>query len=289
MDEVPTRETDNGDIRHVRQFVAKAAGSRRIGCSRYAVAPGARQMPVHDHGDEDEVFYVLGGSGLSWQKGDACAIGPGDAIVHVVNGLPHTLLAGDEGLDVLAFASGSDTHLTYLPRPKVMWAGPRWVPADGPHPFAAEAALGPLERPVPSPDRPANVVALADVRVDAFPGVAVRQLGAAGGSRRAGLNHVVLDPGASGSPPHCHSLEEELIVVLDGTGTLALGTDSHPLRAGDVVARPPASGVAHAVTAGDAGLTYLVFGTREEGDLVHYPETAQVWLRGLGVKIQVSG
>ena len=33
------------------------------------------------------------------------------------------------------------------------------------------------------------------------------------------------------------------------------------------------------------GLTYLVYGTREPGDSVYYPETGQVRLRGLGVTL----
>lgn len=50
-------------------------------------------MPQHVHVDEEELFFVLAGSGLSWQ---------GDAI--------HEVRAGDlvhEPLDVLAYASGS--------------------------------------------------------------------------------------------------------------------------------------------------------------------------------------
>ena len=286
IEDVPVREVENGDVAHARRRLGAAAGARRAGLSRFEVPAGARQMPVHVHGDEDEVFFVLGGSGLSWQGGDACEVRPGDAVVHVANGAPHTFLAGAEGLDLLAFAHSRATNQRTLQRAKVMWAGPRWVPTDGPHPFAAEAAAGPLERSEPG-DQPPNVVALAEVGVDAFPGVAVRQLGAAGGSRRAGLNHVVLDPGAAGAPPHCHSLEEELFAILAGSGTLTLGDEAHPLRVGDTVARPPATGVPHALTAGADGMTYLVFGTREAGDSVYYPQAGKVWLRGLGVRIDV--
>src|SRR5947209_5239532 len=92
---VPVREVVEGDIRFARQRLALAAGARRIGCSHYLVAAGARQMPVHVHGDEEEIFYVLGGGGLSWQRGDACAVGPGDAVVHPPEGDPHTFLAGE--------------------------------------------------------------------------------------------------------------------------------------------------------------------------------------------------
>jgi uncharacterized cupin superfamily protein len=287
-DDVAPTEGSAGEIRFTRRRLGAAAGAARIGCSLYEVPAGARQMPVHRHGDEEEIFHVLGGGGLSWQRDAACSVGPGDAIVHPARGAEHTFLAGDEGLELLAFASGSDTDLTYLPRAKVMWCGPRWVPVDAPHPFVAEAQAGPLPRPAPG-ERPDNVIATAAVAATQRGAGTVRTLGSTAGSVKAGLNHVVLGPGAAGAPHHCHALEEELFYVLEGSGTLRLGDrDEHRLRAGDVVCRPPSTGVAHSIIAGDDGITYLVYGTRVPGDSVYYPELGKVRLRGLGVTIDVS-
>jgi uncharacterized cupin superfamily protein len=286
LQDVEARDVAEGDIRFSRRMLAAAAGARRIGTSHYVVAPGARQMPVHVHGDEEEIFFVVSGDGLSWQRGSGCAVGPGDAVVHRPGGDPHTFLAGDRGLELLAFASGSDTSITYLPRAKVMWCGPRWVPVDSPHPFRAEGAAGPLERPEPG-ERPPNVVALDQVDTGPFPGLEVRTLGRAGGSVKAGLNHVTLPAGRSGAPLHCHSLEEELFYVLTGAGVLRLGEEQHAVRAGDVVARPPSTGVPHSLVAGEDGLVYLAYGTREPGDSVYYPDTGKVRLRGLGVTLDV--
>ncbi len=283
-DDVPERTVSHGDIAFARRRLAHAAGATQIGCSHYSVPPGARQMPVHVHGDEEEIFLVLDGDGLSWQDDAACPVAPLDAIVHRPRGAAHTFLAGPRGLELLAFASGSETSITWLPRAAVMWAGPRWVPLDGPHPFVAEAAAGPLPRPEAGP-RPANVLALANAPATALRGAEVRALGRAAGSRRAGLNHVRLPPGSPGAPAHCHALEEELFVVLGGAGTLELGDGEHPLRTGDVIARPPSTGVPHALRAGEEGLTYLVYGTRVAGDSVYYPQSGQIRLRGLGVTI----
>jgi uncharacterized cupin superfamily protein len=285
LHEIPSRTVTEADIAFDRRRIGPVAGTDRIGVSWYEVPPGRRQMPVHVHGEEEEIFFVLAGGGLVWQKGEACEIGPGDAIVHRPNGRPHTLLAGDEGLTVLAFDSGSESNLSFLPRAGVMWAGPRWVPLDGPHPFRAEGLAGPLERPEVDPDqpRPANVVGLRELEND--PPSRLRALGRAAGAIKAGLNHVTLGPGVSGPPPHVHSLEEELFYVLAGSGTLTLGRDEHPLTAGDIVARPPATGIAHSLRAAEDGLTYLVYGTREPGDSVYYPTRGQVRLRGLGVTI----
>lgn len=147
---------------------------------------------------------------------------------------------------------------------------------------------GTREAPDPG-ERPANVVALENVESDArLEGCGVRMLSRAAGSVNAGLNHVRLEPGATGPPSHCHALEEELFYVLEGSGTVTLGADEYPLRSGDVVARPPATGVAHRIRADEHGMTYLAYGTRVPGDSVYYPETGKVRLRGLGVTIDAS-
>ncbi|MGI8715717.1 MAG: cupin domain-containing protein [Solirubrobacteraceae bacterium] len=284
--EVKEIEVAEGDIVFARRRLGEAAGAQRIGASLYVVAPGARQMPVHVHGDEEEIFYVLGGCGLGYERGDAYEVAAGDTIVHRPGGRPHTFLAGDEGLELLAFGNGANANLTFLPRAKVMWCGPRWVPLDAPHPFRAEGLAGPLQAPAPG-ERPANVVALDSLDTAPLPGAQVRALGRAAGAVKAGCNHVTLEPGQGGAPPHCHALEEELFYVLDGAGSLLLGDHEHALRAGDVVARPPSTGVAHSLAAGDQGMTYLVYGTREPGDSVYYPQAGQVRLRGLGVTLDV--
>ena len=237
-DDVEARDVAEGDIAFARRRLGAAAGTRRIGASLYVVPPGARQMPVHVHGDEEEIFFVLSGDGLGYEKGDGYEIGAGDVIVHPPSGRPHTFLAGEAGLELLAFGSGSDTSITFLPRAKVMWCGPRWVPLDAPHPFRAEGLAGRLQAPEPGP-RPANVVSLDSVDASAFPGAEARALGRAAGAVKAGLNHVTLGPGVSGAPPHCHALEEELFYVLEGAGTLLLDDAEHALvPATSSLARP---------------------------------------------------
>jgi uncharacterized cupin superfamily protein len=92
-------------------------------------------------------------------------------------------------------------------------------------------------------------------------------------------------------PPHCHSLEEEVFVVLEGTATLQLWSDGEAseeqeLRRGDVVSRPAATGVAHTIAPGETGVTYLAYGTREPGDMCFYPQSGRVSLRGLGIALR---
>src|SRR5665647_3455756 len=49
-----------------------------------------------------------------------------------------------------------------------------------------------------------------------------RDLAKAAGSRITGLNHVVVASGKLSCPPHVHSAEEEIFVILEGEGTLLL-------------------------------------------------------------------
>jgi uncharacterized cupin superfamily protein len=92
-------------------------------------------------------------------------------------------------------------------------------------------------------------------------------------------------------PPHVHSAEEEILVVLDGDGTLELTPsmppgaepEVHAVRKGSVVARPAGTGVAHAFRAGDSGMTLIAWGTRDPNDICWYPRSKKIFWRGVGV------
>ena len=60
-----------------------------------------------------------------------------------------------------------------------------------------------------------------------------------------GIQHVVVEPDKDSAPPHCHSLEEEIFVILDGDGVVVLGAEETPVGPGHVISRPAGTGVAH--------------------------------------------
>ena len=89
----------------------------------------------------------------------------------------------------------------------------------------------------------------------------VRDLGACRGlAARRACGSSTSRPGSSINPPHCHSAEEEIFVVLDGDGTLELWPhlrlggehEEHPVTRGHASSRArPGPGVAHTFRAGD--------------------------------------
>ena len=295
-DDVRTSRGERGHIAGTWQSLT-GRDSRTIGVKRIRVDPGMWSTPLHLEGAEEEVFYVLAGSGVSVQSdGDDTLgydVGAGDCLVHLALENAHTLRAGDDGIDVLAF--GQRTYaggVTWLPRAGVAWLGETWAPvgAEEDHPWAREAAAGPAEIAETS-TRPSTVVNVDDVepveRNGATVGRRVRNLGRAAGSLRTGLRLSEVLPGKLNAPPHCHSAEEEIFIVLEGDGDLLLweenGIVEHPVRTGSVVARLAGTGVAHAFRAGAPGMTVLMYGTRDPNDICYYPRSGKVFFTGLGV------
>jgi uncharacterized cupin superfamily protein len=286
-DDVEEARREEGFIGATWRPLGWKTDCRRIGVNRIDMAPGEIPTPPHVHHDEEEIHFVLSGSGLSWQDGKTYAIGAGDVLVHRVNEEAHTLRGGDDGLSVLAFGQRGGSWGATLPRSAARWARPGWVEANpGDNPWVREAALGPPDFPEPEAERPETIRRVADA--DAFFDGALRALTPHGLTERTGLNHVTLAAGATGAPRHAHSTEEELYVVLDGAGTLYLGDDEHPVRAGHLIAFPSGTRTAHGIRGGEEGLTFLAYGERRSDDLVFYPTSGRVLIRGIGVVTQLE-
>jgi uncharacterized cupin superfamily protein len=282
---------DVGNIHASWSFLGEAAGCRVVGVRRIELAPGEIPTPAHAHSDEEEIFFVLAGSGLSWQDGVTYEVGAGDCIVHRARTQAHTLRAGDDGLDVLAFGPRPRPGITVLPNQQAAWLLPTWVEVGaGTHPYEREPEL---DWPAPSP-RPASIVNAEDVE-GAYGGIA-KSLAKEGGALQTGLNLFALPPNDEGASPHCHSADEEIFVVLDGEGALELWgppnretplqtapTETHPVRRGHVVSRPAGTRISHCFRSGDRGLTFLAYGTREPNDICYYPRSNKVFFRGIGL------
>ena len=297
--------TWRGERGHIAGTWSSLTGrnSRTVGLKRIQVDPGMWSTPLHLEGAEEEIFYVLGGSGTSVQwEGEDDPVGyeirAGDCLLHRALENAHTLHAGPDGLDVLAF--GQRTHangITWLPRAGVAWLGETWSPvgAEEDHPWTREAAAGPPEVGEPAA-RPSTIVHLPDLEANEREtekiGRRVRYVGRELGSVQTGIRHAEVFPGKLNAPPHCHAAEEEIFVVLEGDGHVLLweadGVTEQEVRAGSIVCRPAGTGVAHAFRGGDSGMSLLMYGTRDPREICYYPRSGKVFFVGLGVVVRVS-
>jgi uncharacterized cupin superfamily protein len=280
VDDVKPESWDVGECKATRRRLGAAAGAARIGVALIEVAPGARSTPVHCHAEEDEAFLVLAGSGVSYQSSgskDARAyeIGVDDVLWHPSNGDAHTLIAGPEGLIVLVAAEGTRSTVTYLPRTKQFWLGPRWSPADSHPPFVADAELGPLEVPQTDPRRPPSIRNLNELPLHegregalAFATRDIRDMGA----QRLVLAQDAMPPSSHNTKLHFHSAREEAWYVRSGSGTARLGEDGYPLRAGSFWLARENGGVGHRVEVGSDGMELVTIGDMIPGDVAVYPE-----------------
>jgi uncharacterized cupin superfamily protein len=239
------------------QDIGEAAGAlnvclRRLQLAREEVAQQADPAA-------EEIVFIAEGSG-SWEYGDGTSpVRAGDCIVRLAQHEGHSLRGGSDGLTAFAFVS----------------------------PIARRPFSGAMTR---SP----NIVNLEAIEPD-YEGDAGKWVVVArnAGAVRAGLNWGRLEPGQAGASPHLHSADEEVFVILEGAGTLELwpspalaeqmAREEHELRAGDVVWRPPSTGIAHFLRGGDEAMIFLAYGTREPNDVCYYPRSNKIYWRGVGL------
>jgi uncharacterized cupin superfamily protein len=293
-DDVEPRRRAKGEMDATWQRLGEAAGTKGVGVNLLRVAPGKLPTPPHSHGASEEVYYVLEGSGLAWQDGQVHEVRPGDCVIQRAAEHEHTFIAGPDGLGYIVFGTRHLTDFGWLPRSEAIRFGRQWVEGRVDDPWEREVEGPPLAYGEPAA-RPPNILNIDEVELERWGRFATAPLATKERSDQAGFHWERLEPGARGSVPHCHSEEEEIFVMLEGEGTLHLwpspsfasGTGAEkeeiPIRAGHVVARPPATRVSHWFRAGPNGLTMLIYGTRKPNDMCWYPRSNKIAWRGIGV------
>ena len=84
----------------------------------------------------------------------------------------------------------------------------------------------------------------------------------------------ILPPGKRSCPYHFHHAEEEMFIVLEGSGTLRVAGEMLAITAGDVVFIPPGPEYPHHIlNTSDAPLTYISIGTNEPIEICEYPDS----------------
>lgn len=81
-------------------------------------------------------------------------------------------------------------------------------------------------------------------------------------------------PGMRSCPYHFHYAQEEMFVILQGSGTLRVAGEMLPLVTGDVIFIPAGAAYPHQIiNTSAAPLQYLSIGTCEQPEIVEYPDS----------------
>ncbi|MCI0509287.1 putative cupin superfamily protein [Chromohalobacter marismortui] len=100
---------------------------------------------------------------------------------------------------------------------------------------------------------------------------------AAAGATHLGARLVEVPPGKRAWPHHAHHANDELFVILAGTGELRWGENRHPVTSGDVVVCPAGGKEsAHQLIASPDSpipLRYLAVSSMREPDILEYPDS----------------
>ena len=106
-----------------------------------------------------------------------------------------------------------------------------------------------------------------------------KQLGSAAGGERLSCSLYEVPPGRRAWPYHYHLANEEVIYVLEGSGTLRIGERKVTLSRGDYVALPVGEAGAHQIiNTAEEPLRYLCFSTMIEPDAMVYPDSNKIGL-----------
>jgi mannose-6-phosphate isomerase-like protein (cupin superfamily) len=86
------------------RFARVPLGLEQSGLSYFRIAPDFRVPFGHTHGEQEEVYVVVGGSARVRIEEEVVELGPWDA-VRIPAGAAHGMEGGPEGAEILAFGA----------------------------------------------------------------------------------------------------------------------------------------------------------------------------------------
>ncbi len=100
-------------------------------------------------------------------------------------------------------------------------------------------------------------------------------------ARKLGASVDILSPGKLGCPYHLHHAQEEMFIILEGSGTLRVAGEMLPLRTGDVIFIPAGPEYPHQIiNTSDAPLKYMSVSTMETPEICEYPDSGKYLAEG---------
>lgn len=119
------------------------------------------------------------------------------------------------------------------------------------------------------------------------------RLGPGTAARQLGLSIDVVAPGKRSCPYHLHHVQEEMFVVIEGTGTLRVAGELLAIKAGDVIFIPAGPEYPHQIiNSSGAPLKYLSVSTKQQPEICEYPDSnkfmAWSWKDGVNTLDQLQ-
>ena len=113
-------------------------------------------------------------------------------------------------------------------------------------------------------------------RAPLYDGVLGKRLALDTAAQKMGLSIDIVPPGKRACPYHFHYVEEEMFIVLEGSGTLRVAGEMVPITAGDAIFIPPGPSYPHQIiNTSDAPLKYLSVSTRADVEICEYPDSGK--------------
>ena len=107
-----------------------------------------------------------------------------------------------------------------------------------------------------------------------YDGVQSARLARGTAAKRLGASIDIVPPGKRACPYHFHYVEEEMLIVLEGSGTLRVAGEMLPIREGDMMFIPPGPEYPHQIlNTSDKVLKYLSFSVNAETEICEYPDS----------------
>ena len=104
----------------------------------------------------------------------------------------------------------------------------------------------------------------------------IGRLAAGTAAQKLGASVAVVPPGKRACPYHLHNAQEEMFVVLEGSGSLRVAGEMLPIRSGDVIFIPAGADYPHQIiNSSSAPLKYLSISTLEVPEICEYPDSGK--------------
>ncbi|GAA0777310.1 cupin domain-containing protein [Roseibium denhamense] len=102
-------------------------------------------------------------------------------------------------------------------------------------------------------------------------------IGRALGTEKLGINITIVPAGKAAWPRHFHYINDEMFIVLEGTGTLHYGDEDHPLKPMDIIHIQAGTGIPFQIdNTGETELRYLALSALDEADVFVYPDSNKI-------------